>query len=397
MNPENLFRTLRIAVTVSLLFCTFPISAKTFFVEKWGSTDADCGTKSLPCLHIQDAIGNAGVNDRIVVGPGIYNEQLTVSTTGQKIESVAGRNGTFIDPISNINAVNLSGNKVRFGKKSKGFTVSNSTPSTNIGISITAAESVRVEGNRVEKHEAGIVVFGNKHQIRSNVIESNLAQGISCACTNTLFQDNRIENNQAEGIDLVNSTGNSVTRNTIRNNTASGIYASSNNANTKVKDNVLDANVGDGLNFQNASGGLFQGNIVSRSAFDGLEILLGGPSIKNNLAVGNGDAVNEEGFVLNGMVDAKIESNIAIQSGDDGILLQGTYLQRTFKNNNTFGSGSGCGINNMTVSAITYIRHFFGGSGGPFTGGDDVCGSPLPTGTVTNKPNRFKAKSAAKL
>ena len=74
-----------------------------------------------------------------------------------------------------------------------------------------------------------------------------------------------------------------------------------------------------------------------------------------------------------------------------------------FKNNNTYGSQSGIGIEYGPTPDLVYSKHFFGSPLGPddATDGDGIdaiytVGGDA-TGTFATIPNAFKAKVAAAL
>lgn len=97
--------------------------AGTYTVAKWGADSASCGGSSAPCLTIQQAVDNAGSNSKIIVQPGLYQENVNIITDGLQMESTGGRYSTIIqasDTSDHVLEINAS--KISIGKKGKGFT-----------------------------------------------------------------------------------------------------------------------------------------------------------------------------------------------------------------------------------------------------------------------------------
>ena len=45
-----------------------------------GNDSADCHTPTTPCAHIQTALGKAGAGDIVSIAPGVYAENLSISS-----------------------------------------------------------------------------------------------------------------------------------------------------------------------------------------------------------------------------------------------------------------------------------------------------------------------------
>ena len=61
----------RIVTAALLLIVVGTASARTVYVERWGSSDHNtCGGRSEPCTSLNRGTAVAGPNDWIAVGPG---------------------------------------------------------------------------------------------------------------------------------------------------------------------------------------------------------------------------------------------------------------------------------------------------------------------------------------
>jgi parallel beta-helix repeat protein len=382
--------------------------AKTHYVEKWGSNTIPC-TKTAPCLTIQFAINQAKKNDKIIVGPGIYNENITINLNsgaepleGMKLESTAGQYGTIITAAAPANpttsVINIYQPKVQVGKKGKGFTLTGATGRYGLEIISPADNRCKIEGNRSTGNAYGFILRGEKIQVRNNVANDNTIAGIRCiSCDQALVRENRVVDNGGEGIFISDSDRASIERNFASKNDAQGFRFSSDSEFLRVRDNVSElSEFNSGFLLTDSDGALVQGNIAARNG-DGASIdpgfyLLQGefnksPSIKNNLAVGS----MTEGFLMSNLLGAKVDGNTSIQSANEGISIASGTTISSFKTNNTYdndNSGSSCGIRNDSGSPVTYSKHFFGG-------GDGGCG--LLNGSIATKPSPLKVKNAASL
>ena len=142
-------------IIVGFISGTGVSESRTLYVERWGQNTLDCGSKSSPCELISHALlQRAKRNDRIVVGPGTYLDNISVDLnnegeplSGVKIESVGGRNVTIIDAVQNdLPVFDIRQPNVRLGKKGKGFSVTGATSSSGIEFADTVADRGRVEG-----------------------------------------------------------------------------------------------------------------------------------------------------------------------------------------------------------------------------------------------------------
>ncbi len=119
---DKIFPTL--ALMFPMLMVT-SVNAATLYVEKWGSENTSCTIKQ-PCDAISTALDIASPNSRIIVGPGNYQENLFIVTSGIKMESTGGPKVTTIDARHAVStpAIDVQADRVSIGKtKGKGFTI----------------------------------------------------------------------------------------------------------------------------------------------------------------------------------------------------------------------------------------------------------------------------------
>ncbi len=288
--------------------------AKTTYVEVFGDDGNPC-TKSEPCVTLHRGVMEAAVNGRVIVGPGTYPfaSTLTLVHKGLKIHSVSGADSTVLDVGNFSPGVNITGDKVRFGQKRKGFTILADTDNGQ-GIRVSGATGVRIESNILKGQDSLLAPFDtvgitadNAHQttIRGNhVMGWSEAIAINGALA-TSKSRNQILDNTAESANCINlwyqTEKNS---NKIRGNQLTcliqGIYSLMDN--TTEKDNAR-----------------FEQNIISVTftAGDGIRVEGGNPQIRKNLVRGGIRSIN-----LQGTADAVIRDNL-LRYAIEGIQISG--------------------------------------------------------------------------
>ena len=183
MNTRKTIRALLGGVVLVSSCAAIPIHAKTLYVEKFG-TPGPC-SKSTPCGNINDALLISAKNDKILVGPGVYEESLLIETPGLALQSTSGLYVTHIRADADGSlignpAVTILSDKVKLGKKGgKGFTIrSRNAPAVVAGMdadpvtpfacsldpdlgiyvidrdlsSMVEVSGLRIEGNQINTH-----------------------------------------------------------------------------------------------------------------------------------------------------------------------------------------------------------------------------------------------------
>ena len=384
--------------------------AKTRYVEIWGSnTNPNC-SRSQPCRNIQHAINQSGANDRIVVGPGEYFGNLTIFShqSGLKLESTAGRFATIIRPGLDIDGLTIEAPRVRVGGKGKGFTFQGPAialgeiPTTTGDGIIVNSEQARIEGNRFQWNESGLIFsVGTKATIRNNIAIQNKYAGSTCdACDRAIIQDNRVEYNGGGGIYIGSASPRaSVRRNIATGNGNDGFSSSSfTGQQQRIQDNVAEQNDGNGFDMSLPIGNLMGnisvdndsgGFVLDLRADSGSGAYIGRGKVKHNLSLDNG----WHGFSLEDPDEAKIENNFAARNGPYGFAFYGGIYNGTpgFRNNSSLDHN--CGLHNNLAEDLLFTGQYFGDHtvGDTCGTGDYVLGSNTRETPAPVRVNRARA------
>ncbi len=389
------------------------VHGATVRVDKWGEDTPDCGSKPSPCASIQYAITQrSGPNDRVLVGPGYYEENVVIHQNaggqdleGLKLESTNGMHATVIrTTLVNTHGIDIRQSRVRIGKRGKGFTVGGADSAGYGAIVVTVAgtEKIRVEGNRAILSFWGIYLSGERVQARYNVAELNDNVGIGCEhCDDGIFRDNLARDNGSDGYEIANSDRLVFQRNVSAYNSSAGFLLDNNSEFARLKDNVSEFNDDNGFTLLDADGSNSQGNVALLNHNYGFDFdqvdTFQAPVIRHNLAVFN----DFSGFFLDDLVAARVDSNTAV-SNDIGFTLTPTTDVETFRRNNSFASGAGCGIENNSGTTLRPDGHYYGDPTGldPVLDLDDhdgVCGGSLVGDDFRAKVNPTRTRVAEKL
>ena len=189
-------------------------------------------------------------------------------------------------------------------------------------------------------------------------------------------------------------------------NAGSGIYFNSTSHSNKLVANVAYDNGSDGFLVGDTDGSTITGNIATNNGADGFDLDQDGssksPTVSSNSAISNVD----NGFEFEDVLTAtKFDKNSAIQNADTGVLVEDALSVgfSSFKNNNTYASGSGFGLILAGVANTTKpIKHFYGSTDGPDSvvdadANDAQGGAALIVGTFATKENKFASTKAAGL
>ena len=201
--------------------------ANILHVANNGTDTSDCGSKSLPCRSITQAIRLARSGDTILVGRGRYGELNGNGVFGDLGEEVPGpdcqfcmieinksvtirsKNGpieTIIDSAGDFRrAVEITADNVRFGV-SGGFTI---TGSGGGGVYVSSTRNVVVARNISTNNvrvESGTLLFGDgftiargsQHQLISNVSSGN-GNGFQLFGSQLTLRGNVSNSNQVAG------------------------------------------------------------------------------------------------------------------------------------------------------------------------------------------------------
>ncbi len=402
---------------VFLLALSSSVAAKTIYVELWGSTVlTDCGSKTLPCASVSLAVSASSNNDRIVVGPGVYTQNLNLNREGLALESLAGPRATIISPSnSGSDLVRVLVSRVRVGKIGKGFTLTGASGnSTTSGLTIVTSDlsRVRVEGNILRNNSIGAEIRGDRHSIRGNTIQDNSHAGIEFYNGDRLsIRDNRATNNNGDGFTFSGITRSTVLGNLAASNSGRGFNFGPLSHDNRINNNASDRNNSTGMQVTTGAGMRLIANLVTGNDSNVSISQQSPPSgpvrsleLKNNLAARA--TSGSPGFDVQNQQNARISGNTAIDGAgvNQGHGFRFTLGSTTalFNGNNTYDNDSGCGIENLGGPELLYRKHFFGASDGPDPDEDSdthdaACGNFAANSSHAKKPNPIRVQRAAKL
>jgi len=287
---RNLFSSL---VVIMIFCCIAPVAleAGTLRVASNGIDSGTCGGRSAPCRSISQAIANAFDGDRIVVGPGVYNPGVEGTDAGcvcmikiDKSLRVVSRDGAEVTVIdvarADFRGVMIMADGVVFGKRNKGFTITNSlraaliltgNPSnvkvqSNVAINNGAngndafqfeGFSHTVKGNKaINNARGGFVASGEDYIVTGNLATGNL-QGFDVRFSGR-FTRNAIIGNNLDGL-LINTSGIGlvIRHNDIIGNQQHGIVIGQPFAGIIKKNNIFgNATLAGSFGLVNTSGGV---------------------------------------------------------------------------------------------------------------------------------------------
>jgi hypothetical protein len=322
-------------VALVALVTPIPARAVTRFASNSGVDSPTCGAAASRCRSITQAVLNSAPGDRVIVGPGIYSDdldgdsiagepgeepgQINIGVAGLAVQSSGGAAATLIHRRLGApsNGVLISANGVKFGRLGKGFTVMTQGNVNSTNVSVTAPTGVEVIGN---------------------VITGTINFGFGVTGTGGLLKDNRV---------LCGPGGGAI-----------GVA-------------LLAA----------------QDTRVERNAVQGCSIafIAAGPGIvlTRNLASGNGT-----GFNLGSI--AEMTRNAALGNSSTGATLNpgavlGLIASNTFSGNATIASPlNNCGLYNNTGGHVIATDNFWGSVTGPGPDpADQVCNAVGSSTTTT--------------
>ncbi len=412
-------------ITILGFFFVQSAVAATLHVAQWGMDDPGCGSANAPCESIGQAETNAGPNDRILVQPGIYTENVSLDQPGLRLESVAGNHGTVIEAeFGSQSVVSVAADKIRVGKKARGFTLRGGTGNFLAGIRVEPGveSGVRIEGNRIEDSYYGILARGDKTLVRYNlIVNTTSSAAVYCVeCTRFQILKNRIRSSIAQGLLIEGSSGGLIRENRVFNTGGSGMSPAilikdsiaQNSTNIKLRDNVVSGATGFALEVPaSGSDGLeVRNNILAETGSGALltndASHAKGPVVRDNVAALIGSEPTVTGFTLStsGITPAyQFSGNHAVSVSGYGVAISVNAATTGFKNNTTYASGTGNGVLVSPGGSLNFAKHFWGGTPEFDTnGGTDQHDALQATGatvsgTSTNKAGPIKTSRAAKL
>ncbi len=302
-NPAALLVVLTLGLTA------VEAAAKTTYVEKFGADDFVCA-RSAPCETIQHAIDTAGARGRVIVGPGTYDEQISIVEDNVRVISAAGADATIIDstaaacPLGGSAMVCLQGDGAVFGQKNRGFTVTGDFGGVN-GLQVDG-DRARIESNTIrdenENNDDAIELNGAKAAIRYNTIQ-DFNWGIWGLQSSVDNPRHQVVANRFLDINVI------------------CIYIQNDlNGNNRVRDNAIVGCGSSAIDLRAATGSRSNNRVQNNLIKDAL--------FGYDAGFTNGD---------------QVKSNLFVDIGDDVIRIYGTVTNLVFSNNTAMGTGGSDG------------------------------------------------------
>jgi len=325
------------------------------YVQKWGKDTYNCGSKTRPCLTINQGVYRVASTtspystssvSKIYVGPGKYTENVSINKNGIRITSTHGTDSTIIKASNTQHdAVYIASDGVYFGKKGKGFTLTGSVDSSGL---FSTGSYGQVMGNKAINNGARGFQFGNSTiAIGAAIPNEPLAGG-------------------APAEPLINQTNVTVYYNIAEGNGEGGFYFSDFD-NSTVKYNEAHNNLqtsgaffGFGSGFwidMNSNNDRFEYNIATGNDMSGFFYRRFG--VTDQIARYNQSSENlSHGFMLMGDV-LTINRNTATNNAEDGFHFMGYDQVVEFGYNTAVGNiGTGVTVSTEMVAGMSSFNNF---------------------------------------
>jgi len=318
-------RTLRITVGIMMLGLLLAggSGAATITVNASGGADF---------TRIQDAINAASNGDKIMVGTGIYNENVDVNKQLLLKGVDTGNGKPVVDAGKKGDAITLSADWITL----EGFNATNAS-SWYSGIMINSNHSI-VIGNDVSRNNQGIFLYySNNNNISANNATSNGAGFFLYSSTNNTLHDNNACNN-IYAIYLFSNTydvptsNNTIYNNFFNNSNGLGLIGTNNNFWN------ITSNSGTNIIGGSYLGGNFWGNPS-------------GTGFSQTCIDSEGDGICDSSYVL----DANNTDHLPLAA-----LPKVRFINGTVKDNYTGNSLAGITVSaNLTLSTTTNATGFY--------------------------------------
>ena len=288
---------------------------------------------------IQDGINTAQDGYLVLVSPGVYNEQLTLS--GKTI-TLASEFYTTGDP-AYINSTIIDGG---------GQTV--------ITVNTTVGEDTKIIGFTIQNGDDGISALGKLHILNNRII--NNKDGVDYEGGGGICRGNTFENNSDDGIDLDGPSEVMIEENLIQNNSDDGIEIrlhtySGPTLDIFIRDNIISGNGEDGIqliDYNDLSDRVItiEHNLITDNTMVGLGLMDNGDTLEDYRAA----SIPERIHLIN---NTFVNNPYAVTGGDNLIAI-----------NNLFVSSSSTALKEVDGGSILAYQLFW-------NNGEDNKGSNL--------------------
>jgi len=282
---------------------------------------------------IKDAVNNAASGDVVIVKPGIYSENIKVSTPNLIIRSESGNTeNTIIKAIPNASVFNVAASNTTIS----GFRIESGEP----GIYLVSCSGCTITNNEFSDNEHGISLSSsNSNNISENRVNSNKMYGIQLVNSEGNKLLNNSVNSNTRGISSITSNNNNISDNIVLNNSQYGMWISQSNDNNisgnTVKECGNDEAGSGGIHQNSSSRNIISGNIVALNKGYGLFEC---PACHNNRVYNN--YINNE---RNANINTK-DTTWNIEKTEGRNIVGGRYIGGNF-----WGNPDGTGFSQTEV------------------------------------------------
>jgi parallel beta-helix repeat protein len=303
---------------------------------------------------IQAAINAANQGSTIIVGDGIYNENIVVN----KSVRLRSQNGSATTNVNASDSLDYVFNVTVSNVTIDGFNVTGVASYEAAGIYLGYSNNSIVRNNVVNNNSFGIVLDHSENgTLSSNIANNNSYYGIYLSSSShTTLDDNNIYNNYY-GIRLSTSSNyNTLTDNTAMNNTRYGMYFSSSDNNT-LTSNDANYNGRYGIYLSSSNNNTLTDNVASYNTYIYIEpASMSVDSIVEPMEISGGPATgifigDSDYNILNG-------NTANYNEGSNGVLMASN--SNAVSPNGESGSDYSCGFSlyssdNTTLTGNTAI------------------------------------------
>jgi parallel beta-helix repeat protein len=192
---------------------------------------------------IQNAVNNSVTGDVIIVKPGTYTENVIVNKEGLTIKSESGNPENTLIKARNSGAhvLSLQASNIII----TGFKINGATRSGYAGIGISSCSNCKIENNKLLNNSRGIYLLNSKGNTISKNTATNCGEyGIVLASSTGNTLSGNTASNDGRGVHFGNSDGNTLSGNTIQSNSVCGLFICGlSDRNTVYNNYFNDANI----------------------------------------------------------------------------------------------------------------------------------------------------------
>jgi hypothetical protein len=314
--------------------------------------------------------GTMSASRNVISGNGYAG--VRIDTSGTTVEgNYIGTNAAATSALANQNGVGVFASNNTIGGTTPG-TRNLISGNSNIGLVISLASEVLVQGNYVGTNVSGSSALGNSTGVEiegygsnntiggtaagaRNVISGNGGGGVAftSSASDNFVQGNFIGINAAGTAALANAFGVEVNGS---GETIGGITAAARN--------VISGNSNDGILIDSFSGGdAVQGNYI------GID-LTGTSALGNGTGIEISGSANTIGGTMSGarnVISGNSTDGVSIDSSASGVAVQGNYVGTNNSGNSTLGNGTNGievgGSNNTIGGTVAAARNVISGNG----------------------------------